>query len=785
MFYHLKIMLRNLRRSGIYSGINIAGLAISLAACIFIMLWVKQELSYDGFHADAKRIYRINASTGTVAFDLTPAPLTLHAMEENPEIEDYCRVASGFSSGVVEYEGIKLQNLKGMAVDSSFFRMFSFPLIEGNRLNPFTDDESVVISESKAKTIFGDKNPVGQIIRLSAQGNFHITAVMKDFPQNTGFEADILVPFAFLQRNYGGNAHWTRIDDDWGNFSYTSFVKLVKGVDHQALSDKMSKMFMRLIDVALPPGFEAYFPLQSLTDIHLYAPDGKPAGMEKVRLFSLITVCILLIACINYVNLVTARSGKRNKEMMMRRILGARRTGLIGHLMRETALLLFVALVISVVLVWLLLPVYNQFSGNNEEFHVFRPENLLLYLGTSLCVLVLAGMYPAIFMSSMLHADKSKSGRQGVHGLLRKVLVVMQFTCSAGLIVATLTIKSQLDFLRAKDLGYDKEYVFTMPGIKGYASYEALKTELMKNPAITAVAMSNSEKMMVENVNGGIWWPGQEKGAMIYFDRITYDFAETMDIRLLAGNIPSSNEGGGYLIVNEETVKLMQLEDPVGSRIKMGGPESENWNTIVAVIKNYNFEALNQPIKPLILLPTNQLQSSLYIRTTAVGAKNAVQHAEELWKQSGAETDFSFSFLDESFNKVYEKDIASGRLFTAFAIIAIIISCLGLFGLITFTAETKTKEIGIRKVLGASVMSIVQMLSREFLVLVGVAMLIAFPLAYWLLNRMLEDFAYRITIGWWIFAAAGIITIVLTLLTVGWQALKAAMANPVESIKSE
>jgi ABC-type antimicrobial peptide transport system permease subunit len=712
--------------------------------------------------------------------------LAIHTAEENPEIEVYCRVNQGVASGVIEYEGTKFRDFKSMAVDSSFFRMFSFPLVDGNSRNPFDDDESVVISESKAKAIFGDKNPLGQIIRLGENGNFHVTAVMKDFPKNTDFEADILIPFAFLQRNYGGNMHWTRIDDDWGNFNFMTYIKLVKGVDHNALSDKMAKMFLRLIDIQLPPGFEANFPLQALTDIHLYAPDGKPAGMEKVRLFSLITVCILVIACINYVNLVTARAGKRNREMITRRILGAKRMGLTWHLMRETAFLLFIALVISVVLVWVLLPVYNRFSASEMEFHIFRPENLLLYLGTLLCVLILAGLYPAIFMSSKLQADKSKSGKQGgIHAFLRKALVVMQFTCSAGLIVCTLTIKSQLDFLREKDLGYDKEYVFTMPAISGFASYEALKAELMKNPAITAVAMSNATNMAPNSINAGIWWPGQEKSAMIYVDFITYDFMETMNIRLLSGEILSPTDNNDYILINEEAAKIMQLEDPVGVDIKTGGASSDASNTIIGVIKNYNFEPLSQPIKPLVIRISNNQQGNLYIRTTGAGARNAVSHAEELWKQSGAETNFSYSFLDDNFSKIYEKDIASGKLFTAFAIIAILISCLGLFGLVTFTAETKTKEIGIRKVLGASVTSVVKMLSKEFLILVGIAMLIAFPLAYYMLDTMLQDYAYRISIGWWIFALAGIITVVLTLLTVGWQALKAATAKPVEAIKTE
>ncbi len=761
MFYHLKIAIRNLRKNSLYSWINIGGLAVSLTAAIMIMLWVKSELSYDGFHRNAKSIYRVNFKmTEDIYSTNTTAPLAVHAKEENPEIVDFCRINKRNSPGVLMYEGKKIQNITGFGVDSSFFRMFDFPLMMGNRLEPFTDNESVIISESKAKIVFGDQDPMGQIIRLSNWGHFHVTGVMKDLPENSNFKADVIIKFIG--------------DPNWAHSSGETYLQLIKDADSKFVADKIAKMYMRMRDI----DFGHYFTLQPLTHIHLFLPNGQPEGMKTVRLLGMVAVLILVIACINYVNLVTARAGKRNKEIGMRKILGAGRVGLAGQLMRETALLLFAALLMSAVLVWLLLPVYNNLTGNVAEFSLFSSSTLQIYVVTALGVLALAGIYPAFFLSASFDAQTLKSGitsGKSRHGIFRKALVVLQFACSFGLIVSAVVIKNQLDYMQKKDLGYNKEQVFTMPALD-YRTYNNQKAELMKNPNIIAVASCRENNLEItDRITGN--WPGRDpnENIPVYFAHTTYDFIETMGIKLVAGENPPAAKKGEYILINEEAAKFLNLE--VGSRFME--------STIAGVVKDFNFEALNQPIKPLIINTSNERQSWIYIRTTATGAKSAVEHAAKLWKESGSHYDFTYGFLDDNFNKVYKAYIMTGKLFGIFSLIAILVSCLGLFGLITYTAETKTKEIGIRKVLGASVAGIVKILTKEFLILVVIAMFIAFPLAYYLLNRMLQDYAYRIDIGWWMFALAGIITVALTLLTVGWKAVKAATANPVKAIKTE
>jgi ABC-type antimicrobial peptide transport system permease subunit len=772
----------------LYSIINIIGLAVSVTVCILIALWVKDELSFDKFHENEKNIYLVGTKqTDDIYWATTPAPMSIFAKAEMPEIKDYCRIA-WYDNSYVEYNNKKFYGNDFGAVDSSFFRIFDFQLLEGNIQELFKDAQSIIISETKAKAIFGEEDPMGKLIRLSNDISFQVTGIMKDMPKNSSIRYDMLVPFEVLNKTYGGNGFWKRIDDDWGNYSYRTCLLLQPNADHQSVSSKLGEMVTRLRqEQGSGMRMTFRFSLQPLAKLHLYSLDGKPAGLEKVYLFSIIAVLIILIACINYVNLVTARSSKRGKEIAIRKISGAKLPGLFRQLMEETALLLFASLAITIALVYLLLPFYNELSGKEMSFNIFDPSSLLIFGATTLCVLCLTGIYPAILLGSFkpMEAFGRSSTGKNKHIYFRKALVVLQFTCSIILILGTIVIGKQLDYLQKKNLGYSKENIITVPQMKMQGHYDAVRDELLKNKNVSGVSVFSFDNMTVGSSRMGVSWPGKDENNDLVFHCAwsRFEMPELMNIPIVEGKLPPGTPGENYVMLNEEAVKQMKLENPVGAKISLNS--DNNYVEVTGILKDFNFAKLNENIKPLIISFTDNSWGYLYVKTTGEGTQSVIASLEKLWKQYNPDYEFNYNFMDDFFEKTYRTDIQTERLLSVFSIVAIFISCLGLFGLVTYTAETKTKEIGIRKVLGASVSNIVNMLSKEFLILVGIAMLIAFPLAYFWLDKMLQDYAYRISITWPVFALAGMITLALTLLTVSWQAIKAATANPVKSIKTE
>ena len=781
----LKLALRNLRRNGVYSIVNITGLAVSLAACILITLWIQDELSFDKFNRNAKDIYRLNVNiSGDTYWAQTPAPLAIKAKAENPEIVDFCR-HGGYSVGYLEYEGKRFYNLIGQAVDTTFFDIFTFPVVDGNATKPFTDTYAMVLPETKAKAIFGDEDPVGKTLKASNGILFHVTAVAQDAPQNSSIQFDFLVPFDVQEDTFGGNGHWERISEDWGSYQYETYFLLHPHADGKLLAEKISQMINNLNG----EGTSFRFFLQSLPDIHLYATNGEPQGVKQVWLFVLITIFILLIACINYVNLATARATKRRKEIAVRKIMGAGKGELLVQLLRESLLLFLLAFVISTVIIILILPFYNQLSGKEILFSLTNPSVWMVYGAMAVSVVVLAGIYPALLLASFkpLEAFRPVAQSKGRSGYLRKALVIVQFVFSFGLIVATVGISLQMKYLREKNLGYDKEHVFTIRA-RGMAShYDVVKNELLKNKDILGVAGADHDKMLLSSARGGVGWDGWVEGSYPAFacGFVQPDFYELMGVELASGSFPQVTDSTIGLLVNETAVRIMGMENAVGKRFELN--KGNDGDPISGVMKDYHHALLSQPIGPQVMVVMKGAYAAtyIYVKTTGDGAKSALASVEELWKQYNPDYEFSYSFLDDSFDKLYRSDLRTGKLLTIFAIIAIFTSCLGLFGLVTYTAETKTKEIGIRKTLGATVSSIVGLLSREFVVLVGISILVALPLSYYLLSQLLQSSAYHIPASWWIFVIAGLLTIVLTLLTVSIQAVKAARVNPVKSIKVE
>jgi len=798
MFYNLKIAIRNLRRNGLYSVINIVGLTVSLATCILISLWVYDELSYDRFHKNKDNLYIVKCQVNDKYLN-TPAGLAVYAMLEIPEIKGTCRI-NDYTSGYFRYNDHQILNnnstTRGAAVDSSFFRMFSFPFVDGNPQRPFEGDFSIVLSESLARSIFGDENPVGKAIKTGFDAdrfgntvippgwyneNYFVTGIMKDMPENSSIKYDYLVPFSLLSQTYAAVAPFSNWDEDFARTDFYTYFELYPGSNLKQVEEKAKDIFVRGVKSYANFNSSHEIPsvkycLQQITAQHLFNPDGSPGAMVKVRLFAVIACLILVIACINYVNLVTARTGKRSKEMGVRKFLGAKWINIVGQSLQETCILLVFAFFLATELIYMVLPLFNQVSGKEVDFHFFDFRMLIIYGITLICVLVLAGLYPSFYLASL-----NKNIIKSRHAPLRKVLVVFQFVCSIVLIVSTLVITLQMNFIRKKDLGYDKENIICISawGMKGHQDY--MQSELQKNPDIYGVTSASFDNLLCRRFEYDVSWQGQEKTLRFGIGFVNFNFFDVMNIQLLEGQIPPETSGDSYCLLNEKAVQEMELKEPLGHTINLQGRMA----TISGVVKDFHFESLNQPVSPLILFCKNNVQNLLYIKTSNHGTKSALASIEKFWKEYCPDRLFSYSFLDENFERLYQTDIRMGKLLYIFAFIAIVISCLGLFGLITFAAETKIKEIGIRKVLGAKVSDIVTMLSKEYLILVSIAMLIAFPLAYYWLDKMLQDYAYRIDIKWWMFALAGIITIVLTLVTVGWKAIKAATANPVKALKSE
>ena len=775
MFRNIKITIRNLRRSGVYSFINIAGLAISLAACVFIILWVQDERSYDRFHKDAGTIYmgiaHFNIEGNTMTAPVVSGLFGPTAKEDFGTVEDYCRTAP-WGAGFVRYEDTKSSSISCYYSDPNFFDFFNFPIVKGNRNNPLQNPNDVVINERLSSQLFGNEDPVGKIATLDNGRTIHVTAVMKNMPRNTTLpHVDLISTFAIDTASF-----YNRILTSWDGCEFRTCLKVRKGTDVIQLADQVTEK------QTVMHGIRS-FKLQPLVNMHLYSLEGEPAGIKTVHIFQWIALVILAIACINYVNLLTARASKRHREIGLRKIVGARRFGLFMQLMSEAIILFTIAIVTALILNLCLQGAYNQLSGKDIIFNLFDGKIWLTYLAMMIAVIVLAGIYPAYMLASyktenFLQSVKTKTG----NSMFRKILVVLQFTASTALIAGTIALGMQMKYMREKDMGYDRENIMMCSMINIRSHFDAVKAELEQQTSIVGVTAASENIMRVASGHGFDSWEGRlTEGTTLHTQlRVDTSFLKTMRFTLIDGPgfTPEITATRQY-ILNEAAVKTMGITDPVGKWV-----DRQEWK-IVGVVKDFNFASLHTEIGPLVMFNEPQYVGTLYVRTAPGKTQDAIAAVEKVWQQYNAEYPFNFSFLDDTFNNIYKSDILTGRLFGIFSIIAVLISCLGLFGLVVFTAELKTKEIGVRKVLGASVFDIVKLMTREFLILVGISILIALPMAYFWLDKMLNDYAYRISLSWWIFAAAALTTVVLTVLTVGRMAIKAATKNPVEAIKSE
>lgn len=773
MNYNLKLAFRNIFRNGIYSAINIIGLSTSLLACIFILLWVKDELSYDRFHKDAKDIYTVVANFksdgGNHTVGVSSGLFAPTAMEVSGNVTEMCRIL-GSSMRYIKAGDIKIDFVSSLYTDSTFFSFFNFPLILGDKQNILRGPTDAVLSKTLSEKLFGSENTIGKIINMDGMKDLTVVGIMEDMPSNTTLPlAGIVVPF-----DVNPDPYYSDILNTWDGCEFLSYLKIMPGTNIDELAKNVTAKQTVMDGIR-------HFTMQPLVNRHLYTLEGHPAGIRTVQMFIVIAIIILIISSINYVNLVTARASKRHKEIGLKKIIGAKKQQLFFQLMLEAVLLFLIAICLAILLVILLLPAFNQLAG--KEIHPSWLEITGLCISILLIVCLIAGIYPALLISSFkpINMIQGALNRKG-NTFFRKILIITQFTASIILIIGTITLQSQMKYIRQKNLGFDKEHIILSPLLKMAGQYETVKAELMKHPSVLGVSTASESIISVGSGHSIYDWEGKisEGQVSVTQERIDSSFMSLMNFTLVEGSGFKGSEPNQY-ILNETAIRALGMEDPVGKWINSVGK-----GRIVGVVKDFHFNSLHNKIVPLIMYQqTPQEWWKLYIKTSAKDAGKTIEILKDIWGKFNPDYDFSYWFLDESFDNMYKSDVRIGKLFGIFSIIAILISCLGLLGLVIYTAETKKKEIGIRKVLGADIKSLILMIGKEFLILVGIAIIIAFPIAWYISERILNNFTYRISVSWWIFLLAALITILLTLFTVGIQAYKAATSNPVDSIKTE
>ena len=783
---YLKVAFRNLFRNRFFSLINILGLALGMACSVLILLWVQNELNMDSFNANESRLYTVYERQ---FFDHkvrgqydTPGILADEMKKVIPDVEYSAGVKLGYKSTFRVND--KIIKLAGGFAGADFFKIFSYQLIQGNAQSALKTISDIAISRKMAEEFFGSPQAaIGKSIRYENKQNYNIAAVFENIPQNASQKFDFVLNwFQYLKDNDWAN--------NWDSNSPTTYLLLKPNTDAGLVDRKIT----HFIDKYNKPtaAFREELGLQKFSDVYLNSniESGKPTGgrIDYVHLFSIVAVFILLIACINFMNLTTARSVKRAREIGVRKVVGVVRSVLIQQFIGEAILLTVLAVIIAIVMVGALLPVFNSITQKHIEMPFGHLAFWFWLVGLTFVTGVLSGSYPALFLSSFSPVKVLKGTLKLSTGSawFRKGLVVFQFSLSILLIIGTIVISRQVNYIQTKNLGYDRENLIYVP-IEGdlVAKYKTFKNEALTMPGIKEVSSTTSEPTIFDNSTGGVSWDNKDPNLNIEFTQVSvgYDFIKTMGLKMVQGRDFSrdfATDSVGYLI-NETALQRVGYANPIGRSFTMWGKKG----TIVGILKDFHFNSLHSPIEPLVVRLSEKDLGSILIRTQPGQTKQAVAAIEKLCKELNPNFTVNYEFSDQEYQKLYNNEQVVANLSDAFAFLAIFISCLGLLGLAMFTAEQRTKEIGIRKVLGASVGSLFTLLSKEFLVLVTIALLIASPLAWYFMNKWLLNYNYHIHISWWIFLLSGVISILITLATVSFQSAKAALMNPIKSLRSE
>jgi len=791
---YFKTAWRNIMNNRFYAAINVFGITIGLVVGIFLLLWSLDELSFDRFHRKAERIHRIGIEGGTgiskqIFTNVIPAVATF-AKNEIPEVEETVRIMR-IGDAPFKYKDRSFIESNFAFVDPSYFTVFDFDMIKGNQNNPFPDNNSLVISKRTAERYFGEEDPIGKMVTMGLGELCKVSGVIADYPENSTFQYQVMLPMsrfndlAYIQRqtSYDGKTTVSSMDVDWVNFGFETFLLLRPQSNVAGVEKKLQAIHER----NKPEDAPVPYLTQALSSVHLYKADGSDGGISTVRMFAIVAIVLLAIACINYVNLATARAMLRAKEISMRKIIGAERFQLFIQFILESALLFAFAALLAFALMHLLLPYFNQFSGKQIQLGLSNHRVWYCIGLTLLGTLLASSFYPALMLSSFkpLNALKGKFSAGITNSTLRHSLVVIQFTTSIVLIAFTFIIQGQLEYVRNKNLGYDKENIFSFnmrPEMQQH--FGAVKAELLKNPAIVNAARVGRDMIHGGSSTGDNDWDGKPVSSNTWFHQTFADenLIDFFGMEIIQGkNFTGSVTDSLHFLVNEAAVREMGLKDPIGKRLRI---QTVN-GTIIGVVKDFHFASVHQKIEPVVFQFKPENCWRMYIKTTDRDASNAIAAAATNWKRYNEDVPFTYNFLDESYHKLYTMEQKQGTVFSLFATVAIMISCLGLFALATYTVQTKTREVGIRKVLGASVSSVVRLLSKGFLKPVAIAIFLAIPIAWWAMSIWLENFAYRIDIRWWVFAVAGGSAVVIALFTVSWHAIRAALINPINSLRDE
>lgn len=791
---YLKLALRNIWRNKGTASLNIAGLTLGLAAGLLMLMWVNDEKSFDQFHEKGEQIFKVHSlmDEGNGGIDVwtnAPEPWEGLTTANIPEVKDATLFA--FWNHRLEVDQ-QVYEEAGCYASAGLFDMFSFELLHGDLGKVLKEPNSIAISASLAAKMFGvnwrkEGRTIGQSIIVEKKP-VQVSAVFADIPFQSTLQFDYVLPMA----HYMNARPWAK--GSWGNYNFDMYVELVPGADKESVADKMYSLIKDNTEGGTPD--HGLF-LHAISDLYLYSKfeNGKVAGgrIDYVRIFFWASIFVLLIACINYMNLVTARSSQRAKEVGVRKVVGANKGRLLTQFVVESIVMTFIAGAITLIVAQLFLPIFNNLTGKSIELGFATWGFWSLFGGILISVALIAGSYPSFLLSSfdVIKVLKTKKSRV-VGGIsFRRLMVVLQFTLSILLLIGAIVVREQIGFFKSKDLGFNRENVIIYNmyrlGEESINKKDVIKSELLQLPEIAEVTASNYNPLSIANMTSDPEWEGFEEGDEGIFTILTVDhkFLKTMDIPVVDGEgfeegMPTDSLNLNY-IINEEAAQKMGFDDPIGKRLSFWSDQGR----IVGMVKNFHFSSLHNPIKPLIIRYEPDRAHNMLIKPTNGKTKEALAALEALQRKLAPDREFKYTFLDQHYEKLYQAEERTSDLADLFAIIALMISTLGLFGLAAFMAEQRTKEIGIRKVLGASMGNILLLLNKELGQLITVSFFIATPLAWWLMSNWLEKFAYHMNIGWQVVAVAGFILALVALLTVSFHSIRTALSNPVDALRYE
>jgi putative ABC transport system permease protein len=784
---YLKTSIRNLWKNKGYSFLNIAGLAIGIACAALIFLWVEDELTFNHYFSNRNNLYYVKDQQTydgtTFTFDATPGPMAAAMKLEIPGIKNTARCTWG--NQLLFSYGDKTIYDQGNYVDAPFLSMFQLEFLKGNASTAFTQLNSLVVNETMANKFFGSTDILGKTLKVDNKEDYVITGVIKDLPKNVSFKFDWLAPFKI----YENKNQWLQ---QWGSNGVITYVETEPNANIDAINKKLYGYIQTKMSGA--SARMSIYPMNRWRLYNSFDTNGKEkeGRIKYVNLFSSIAWIILIIACINFMNLATARSEQRAREVGVRKVLGAGKRKLIAQFIGESLMMAFISALFAVIIVYMVLPAFNTLVEKQLIANLFNPLHFGALVSIAILCGLFAGSYPAFYLSSfnpvtVLKGLKLKSGASA--GLIRKSLVIVQFTISVVLIISTIIIYQQIQHVKDRNLGYNRQgLIYTSLSGKMKENFGVIKNDLLKTGLVENASLSNDQILQLGSNTGNFDWQGKDpnKQVLITVEGVNPEYVSTMGMHLKSGRDFYSDikSDSNNIIINEALAKLLGKKDVVGSIVTRDGGNERY--TVVGVINDFVYNSMYAAAAPLILYSDTSNVNFLTVRFKQnADLKTALAKVEAIVKSDNPGYPVEFNFVDEQFNQLFKTETLIGKLASVFAVLAIIISCVGLFGLAAYTAERRTKEIGIRKVLGASAQGLAGLLSKDFIQLVAISCLIAFPVAWWMMHNWLQDYEYRIDISWWIFIAAGLLAILIALITVSFQAIRAALMNPVKSLRTE